>query len=110
MNQAHPPKNQPSPTGADWHPADIVAALRKAGWSLRRLSQQHGLAPPTLRHAIARSWPRGERLIAQAIGVRPETIWPERFAARAAKAAARASSARRTPTTKARRPRAGRNA
>ncbi|WP_081620130.1 helix-turn-helix transcriptional regulator [Thioalkalivibrio sp. ALMg9] len=62
----------------DWHPADIVAALRKAGWSLRRLSQHHGYAPTVLRSALARPWPKAERLIAEAIGVDPASIWPSR--------------------------------
>lgn len=64
----------------DWHRADIVAALRKADWSLRRLSMHHGYASPsTLTNALARPWPKGERIIADAIGVAPELIWPSRY-------------------------------
>ncbi|MEE9357356.1 helix-turn-helix domain-containing protein [Candidatus Vondammii sp. HM_W22] len=64
----------------DWHPADIKAALEKAGWSLSRLSIHHGYASRnTLKHALQRSWPKGQRLIAQAIGVPPEKIWPSRY-------------------------------
>ena len=95
----------------NWHPADIGAALKKRGWSLSRLSRFHGLARSFCEHAIRRPFPKGERLIAEAIGVPPEDIWPERFAERAAKAAARAARQRRVPvTTKARRPRAPRKA
>lgn len=72
---------------ADWHPADIGASLKKRGWSLRRLSVFHGYSPTVLENAIRRPWPKGERLIAEAIGVAPETIWPERHATRAALAA-----------------------
>lgn len=68
-------ESQPS----DWHKADIVAALRKAGWSLRRLSAQHGYHPQALKNALHRPWPRAERLIAEAIGVEPTTIWPSRY-------------------------------
>ncbi len=64
----------------DWHRADIVAALRKAGWSLRRLSLYHGYAPGSLGQALKRRWPRAERLIADAIGTAPESIWPTRYA------------------------------
>ncbi len=65
----------------DWHRADIVAAVRKAGWSLRRLAKHHGYASPnTLTNALARHWPKGERIIAAAIGVAPEEIWPSRYA------------------------------
>ncbi|MFP4131299.1 MAG: transcriptional regulator [Thiohalospira sp.] len=68
----------------DWHRADIVAALRKSGWTLRRLATHHGYkSPTTLKHALDRPWPKGERLIAAAIGIPPESIWPERYRARA---------------------------
>lgn len=63
----------------DWHPADIVAALRKAGWSLRRLSIEVGLSPFTLKAALNRPYPNGERVIASAIGVQPQAIWPSRY-------------------------------
>jgi len=64
----------------DWHPADIVAAIRKAGWSLRKLSLHHGYADAsTLSKAIERPWPKGQKLIADAIGVPPEKIWPSRY-------------------------------
>ena len=72
-------------TSADWHPADIVAALRKAGWSLRKLSKHHGYCPTSLTAALHRPWPKAERLIADAIGVSAEDIWPSRYASRAQK-------------------------
>lgn len=71
--------SQPKKT-ADWHPADIVAALRKRGWSLRRLSTHHGYShPATLQRALHARWPKGQRLIAEAIGIAPEAIWPSRY-------------------------------
>lgn len=64
----------------DWHRADIVAALRKAGWSLRRLATHHGYASPTtLSVAMDRPWPKGQQLIADAIGIDPAKIWPSRY-------------------------------
>jgi Ner family transcriptional regulator len=92
--------SQVSPRGEDWHPADIVAALRKAGWSLRRLSVHHGYRPGQLASATFGPWPKGERLIAAAIGVAPEVIWPSRWAVRAEREArlsprARANRAKR---------------
>lgn len=63
----------------DWHPADIVAALRKAGWSLRRLSVHHGYHPASLQSALHRRWPRAQSLIAEAIGHDPAEIWPSRY-------------------------------
>ena len=66
----------------DWHRADVVAALRKKGWTVRALSIEAGLAPDTLRCALQFSYPKGERIIAAAIGIKPEEIWPSRFEAR----------------------------
>ncbi len=48
----------------DWHPADIVAALRKKGTSLAALSRASGLGSSTLANALTRPWPKGEYLIA----------------------------------------------
>ncbi|EBO8098935.1 transcriptional regulator [Salmonella enterica] len=63
----------------DWHPADIIAGLRKRGTSLAALSRKSGLASSTLANSLVRHWPKGERLIAEALGVAPEQIWPSRY-------------------------------
>ena len=70
------------PAQADWHRADVVAALHKAGWSLRHLSREHGLSDGTLKSALDRPYPKAERIIASAIGLDPKVIWPERYAKR----------------------------
>ncbi|EGE4660606.1 helix-turn-helix domain-containing protein [Salmonella bongori] len=63
----------------DWHPADIIAALKKRGTSLAAVSRNAGLASSTLTNALNRRWPKDERLIAEALGVAPEKIWPSRY-------------------------------
>lgn len=63
----------------DWYPADIIAALKKQGTSLAAVSRNAGLASSTLTNALNRRWPKGERLIAEALGVAPEQIWPSRY-------------------------------
>lgn len=73
---ASPPPKKPA---HDWHRADIVAALHKEGWSLRELSRQSALSAGTLKAALDRPWPKAERIIATAIGVAPESIWPSRY-------------------------------
>lgn len=70
---------QKKPKKADWHPADVVAALRKAGWSLRRLSKARGYTPGVLANALRRPYFAAEIAIAQAIGVGPADIWPSRY-------------------------------
>jgi Ner family transcriptional regulator len=70
----------PQEAGSDWHPADILAALKKRGFSLVRLSTDHGYHPTAAGKALKRSWPAMEAIIADAIGVKAEAIWPSRYA------------------------------
>ncbi|ECW0018207.1 TPA: helix-turn-helix domain-containing protein [Salmonella enterica subsp. enterica serovar Mississippi] len=63
----------------DWHSADIIAVLKRRGTSLSAVSRKSGLASSTLANALIRHWPKGERLIAEALGVTPEQIWSSRY-------------------------------
>ncbi|MBU9824263.1 helix-turn-helix domain-containing protein [Rahnella perminowiae] len=63
----------------DWHQADIIAALRKRGTTLAAVSRSVGLSSSTLSNALSRSWPKGEKVIAQALEVHPSVIWPSRY-------------------------------
>lgn len=63
----------------DWHQADIIAALRKKGTTLAAVSRTAGLSSSTLANALSRPWPKGEKLISQAIGVPASAIWPSRY-------------------------------
>lgn len=64
----------------DLHRADIIAALKKKGISMSALSRENGLASTTLANALERSWPKGEQIIANAIGLTPAEVWPSRYA------------------------------
>nr|WP_283258185.1 helix-turn-helix transcriptional regulator [Photorhabdus luminescens] len=63
----------------DWHPADIIAGLKKRGTTLSAVSREAGLSASTLSNALHRSWPKGERLIATALDCEPYEIWPSRY-------------------------------
>ncbi len=63
----------------DWHHADIIAYFRKQGTTLAAVSRVAGLASSTLANALTRHWPKGERLIADALKKQPEEIWPARY-------------------------------
>ena len=63
----------------NWHPADIIAGLRKKGTSLAEVSRKAGLSSSTLANALSRPWPRGEKLIADAREIAAEIIWPSRY-------------------------------
>ena len=69
-------KKQPT----DWHDADIIAGLKKAGTNMSALSVANGYTRNGLRNALYRKYPKAERIIAGAIGVNPEDIWPSRYA------------------------------
>jgi Ner family transcriptional regulator len=58
---------------------DILAAIKKRGTSLSRLSQSHGYSPDALRNALTRPWPKAEAIIAAYLGTTPQTIWPSRY-------------------------------
>lgn len=66
-------------TENDLHPAEIIASLRKRGTSLAAVSRRAGLASSTLANTLVRHWPKGERLIANALETTPEKIWPSRY-------------------------------
>jgi Ner family transcriptional regulator len=69
----------PVPSSPDWHPADVIAALRKAGWTLRGLDTANGYGPGTIKHALTRPYPKAEQIIAKALRMRPRDIWPSRY-------------------------------
>ncbi len=64
----------------DWHPADVKATLHKAGITLAGIAKAHGLtSTSTLSVALVRSYPAGEKRIADALGLHPKEIWPSRY-------------------------------
>ncbi|WP_025122913.1 MULTISPECIES: helix-turn-helix transcriptional regulator [unclassified Serratia (in: enterobacteria)] len=63
----------------DWHPADVIAALKKRGTTLAAVSREAGLSSSTLANALSRPWPKGEWLIADALNIHPAEIWPSRY-------------------------------
>lgn len=68
------------PAPQDWHPADVIAALRKAGWSLQQLAFVHGYTSRTaIAHALHRPYPKAEGIIADALDMKPQAIWPSRY-------------------------------
>ncbi|MGJ0630128.1 helix-turn-helix domain-containing protein [Xenorhabdus bovienii] len=66
-------------TQQDWHPADIIAALRKRGTTLAALSRESGLSSSTLANTLSRPWPKGEYIIANRLDIAPSEIWPSRY-------------------------------
>src|SRR5690242_5337161 len=57
----------------------IVAAIKDRGFTLEKLSVDHGLSSGACSVALSKPWPRVERIIARTIGVSPQKIWPPRY-------------------------------
>ncbi|KLU16113.1 MULTISPECIES: helix-turn-helix domain-containing protein [Xenorhabdus] len=66
-------------TRQDWHPAEIICALRKRGTTLAALSRESGLSSSTLANTLSRPWPKGEFIIATCLEMEPAEIWPSRY-------------------------------
>jgi len=68
------------PAAQDWHPSDVKAALDKAGWSLRQLGFHYGYSgDSSLSEVFRKPWPKVEKIVAAAIGMKPQAIWPSRY-------------------------------
>ncbi len=63
----------------DWHRADVIAELRKRGLTLAELGRKNGLSSSTVKNALDKHYINGEEIIATALGMKPEQIWPSRY-------------------------------
>ena len=62
-----------------WHPADVRAAVSKAGSTLAKIAEDAGLHVSTAQQALKRPCYAGEQAIAQFLGVPAHHIWPGRY-------------------------------
>lgn len=62
---------------ADWHPADVKAALEKRGLSLRGLASKYGYSH--IQRVLTSQWWAAEQVVAHALGVPAASIWPSRY-------------------------------
>jgi len=77
MTASQTPKK---PAPKDWPPAEVVAALRMKGYSLRQLGLLNGYSNPnSLSKALHRPWPLAEAIIAEALDTDAPVIWPSRY-------------------------------
>ncbi|MBE0599379.1 MAG: helix-turn-helix domain-containing protein [Desulfuromonadales bacterium] len=62
----------------DWHPADIKAALAKAGYTFARIARENDFKVSTS-NVLRTMWPRVESIVGEILGVHPAEIWPSRY-------------------------------
>lgn len=65
------------PDQVDWHPAQVKAALEMAGTNLSRLAKKHEYVH--INEVLSRPWCAAEKIVAKALGKKPEEIWPSRY-------------------------------
>ncbi len=82
-----------------WHPADIVAAVRKKGSSLVAISGDLGLTRSAASRALLIPHPRVNKAIADLVGAPLHEIWPQWFDADGRRIAARSPSPRPLSST-----------
>ena len=63
----------------DWHTTKIILALKQKGTSLAFESRKAGYVSGTLSNTLTRPWTKGEQIIANALNISPEQIWPSRY-------------------------------
>ncbi|MDP8834543.1 helix-turn-helix domain-containing protein [Serratia marcescens] len=64
---------------ADWHPETIKAEIHKRGLSFRTLSLRAGYSKDSLKSVLRTPCKPYQQIVAAALGVPPETIWPSRY-------------------------------
>jgi Ner family transcriptional regulator len=69
--------NKSTPLQQDMHPADVIAALRKRGTSLRKIAIENGYSH--IQRVLTSPWLAAEQLVAKALDTRPEELWPSRY-------------------------------
>ncbi|WP_373225885.1 transcriptional regulator [Enterobacter cloacae complex sp. ESBL7] len=57
----------------------IRTCIELAGTNYTKLAESHGASVDTLRNALYRHAPKQEGIIAAALGLAPEDIWPNRW-------------------------------
>lgn len=65
--------------GLDWHPENIKAEIHKRGLTFRALSLRAGYSEDSLKSVLRTPCKPYQQIIADALGVEPEDIWPSRY-------------------------------
>ena len=58
---------------------EIRGELMKRGKTFAQLGIENGLAKTTVHNALDKPYPKGEQIIADALGLKPADIWPSRY-------------------------------
>lgn len=68
------------PALQDWSKAKIRYAVHSRGLTFKELALRNGYrSVDAISQCLHRPYPKAQRLLAEAIGERPENIWPSRY-------------------------------
>lgn len=76
-----------------WDRFAIRAEVERRGQTLKRLSQLAGEPDCTASQALRQGYPKGEKIIADFLGVPVEVLWPDRYPEASSKAKTNATNA-----------------
>jgi Ner family transcriptional regulator len=65
----------------DWDKNKLLIALRQRDLTWAQLSRENGYPSAVLRTVTTKRWPKAERIVAEALGLTPQQIWPSRYPA-----------------------------
>jgi len=57
----------------------VIYQLSIRGRSLAAVAREHGIMRQTIYQVFLRPYPRAEKIIADALGLRPQDLWPSRY-------------------------------
>lgn len=63
----------------DMHRKRIVFELHMRDLTVKELSLKAGLGASTLSNVFSRKWPKAEKIVAEALDMKPQEIWPSRY-------------------------------
>jgi len=82
-NRLPPMTQEATPIAVPKNPAErrvwIIQRLRGRGWTLRALAREVGVAPQTIAACIDAPNANIEPVLAEALGLTPRDVWPERW-------------------------------
>lgn len=66
-------------TSRNWHPADVIATVRKTGSTMQEIAFAAGFARSATSHCLRWPVPHANHAIAKHLGLSVHDIWPEWF-------------------------------
>jgi Ner family transcriptional regulator len=77
-----------------WDRHSILAEIKRRFGSLNALAARAGIAPGHLSVALGEAYPKGERIISRALGIKPQLLWPDRYDAKGHRLRSRPTAAK----------------